>query len=81
MVNTRSQVHRENRIEQSEADRLTDDDDDDNVSVSDHYEESYFNENDGETMRSLERDHERLRIEQRFLDMNWRVNQYSESPY
>ena len=49
MVNTRSQVLRENKIEHSEKDRFTDDDD--NVSVADHYRESYFGENDGETMR------------------------------
>ena len=69
MVNTKSQVHRDNRIEQSEADSFTDDDD----NVADHYQERCFNENDGETMRSLERDHERLRIEQRFLDMNRQI--------
>ena len=45
MVNTRSEVLRENRIKQSEEDRFTDDDD--SVSVADHYRESYFNENDG----------------------------------
>ena len=62
MVNTRSQALREKRIEQSEENRFTDDDD--KVSVADHYRESYFNENDGETMRTLERDHERLKIVQ-----------------
>ena len=35
MVNSRSQFLRENRIEQSEEDRFTDDDD--NVSVPGHY--------------------------------------------
>ena len=49
MANTRSQVHRENRIEQSQADSFTYDDD--NVSVADHYQESYFDANDGETLR------------------------------
>ena len=40
MVNTRSQILRENRVEQSEDDRFSDNDD--NVSVADHYRESYF---------------------------------------
>ena len=35
MVNTRSQIHRENRIEQSGEDEFTDDDD--NITVADHY--------------------------------------------
>ena len=68
MMNFRSQFLSENRVEQSEEERFTDDDD--NVSVADHCRERYFSENDGETMRSIERDHERLRIEQRFIDMN-----------
>ena len=38
MVNTRSQILRENRIEQSEDDSLSDNDD--NVCVADHYRES-----------------------------------------
>ena len=68
MVDTKSQVLRENRVEQSEDDRFSDNDD--NVSVADHYQKIYFGENGEETMRSMERDHERLRIEQRFIDMN-----------
>ena len=74
MVNTRSQLLRENRIEQSEKDRFTDDDDA-NVSVADHYRESYFGENDGETMRSLERDHESLGLEQKFIDRNRQIGE------
>ena len=73
MVNTRSQVHRENRIEQAEIDGFTDDDD--NVRVADDYQESYFSENDGESMRS----HEKLRIEQRFLDMNRQIGVLSSN--
>ena len=73
MVNTRSQVLGENRIEQSEEGRLSEDDD--NVDVADHYRMSYFDENDGETMRPLERNHERLRIEQRFSDMNRQIGE------
>ena len=73
MVDTRSQILRENRVEQSEDDRFPDNDD--NVSVADHYRESNFGENDEETMRSSERDHERLRIEQRFIDMNRQIGE------
>ena len=54
MVNTRSQIERENRNEQSEVDRLADDDDD--ISVADHYSGRFFNENHEETMRSLEKE-------------------------
>ena len=63
MVNTTElkKPNWKNRIEQSEGDRFPDDDD--NVSVVDHYRESNFGENDGEPMRSLERDHKGLRIE------------------
>ena len=77
MISTRSQTLRENRIEQSEYNRLSDNDD--NVSIPDHYRESYFDENDGETMRSMERDHERLRIEQRFIDMNRQIGELISS--
>ena len=52
MVNTRSQVFREKRIDQSEDDRLSDNDD--NVSVADQNREIYFGENDEQTMRSME---------------------------
>ena len=72
-MNTRSQILKENRIEQSEDDRLFDNDD--NVSVADHYRESHFGENDDETMRSMERGHEWLRIEQRFIDMNRQIGE------
>ena len=65
MVNTRTEILRENRVEQSENDKLSDNDD--SVSVADHNRESYFGENDDETIRSMEKDHERLRIEQRFI--------------
>ena len=68
MVNARSQVLSENRLEQSEDDQMSDNDD--NVSVADQYRESYFDENDEGTMTSMERDHERLRIEQRFVNIN-----------
>ena len=72
-MNTRSQVLRENRVEESEDDRFSDNDD--NVSVAGHYRESYFGENYEETTRSTERDHERLRREQRFKDMNRQIGE------
>ena len=67
MVKTRSQVLRENRVEQTEEDRYSDNED--NISVADHYTRSYFNVYDDEALRSQERDHERYRIEQRFLEI------------
>ena len=73
MVNIRSQVLIENRVEQSEDDRFSDNDD--NVSVADHYRERYFGENDDDTMRSMERDRERLRTEQRFIVMNRQIGE------
>ena len=73
MVKTRSQNLRENRVEQSEDDSFSDNGD--NVSVADHYRESYFGENDGETMRSMERDNQKLRLEQRFIDMNKQIGE------
>ena len=79
MANTRSQILRENRIEHSQDERLSDNDD--KVSVADKYSESNFGENDDETKRLMERDHEKLRIEQRYEKADWRVGQHSESPY
>ena len=43
--------------------------------VADHYSGSYFNENDEDTMRCQERDHERLRKEQRFFEMNKQIGE------
>ena len=73
MVNTRSQVNRENRTEQPEVDRFADDED--NIRVSDHYSGSYFSENDEETMKSIERGIERFRIEQRLQEMNKQIEE------
>ena len=73
MINTRSQANREGRIEQTELERFADDDD--NVSVSDHFLGRYFNEIYEETMRSLERKHDKYRIEQRFLEMNKQIRE------
>ena len=68
MVNTKSQILRENRVEQTEKDRYSDNED--NISKADHNSGSYFNDYDDEPMRSQERDHKRSRIKQRFLEMN-----------
>ena len=65
-MNTRSQLFRENRVEQTERDEYSDIEG--NISVADHYSGSYFNDHDDETLRSQERVHERFRIEQRFLE-------------
>ena len=73
MVNTRSQILRENRVEQTEEDRYPDNED--NISVADHYSGSYFNDYNDEAMRSQERDHERSRIEQRFLEMTKQIGE------
>ena len=65
MVNTKSQINNKIQIKQPVIDGFVDNEDD--ISVADHYSGSYCNENDEATMRSQERDHERLRIAQRFL--------------
>ena len=73
MVNTRSQIKRENQNERSEIDEFIDDED--NVSVADHYSGSFFNDNNEEAMRSQERDYKRFRIEQRFLEMKRQIGE------
>ena len=73
MVNTKSQMLRENTVEQTGDDEYSDNED--NISVADHYSGSYFNDCSDEAMRSQERDHERSRIEQRFLDMNRQIGE------
>ena len=62
MVNTRSRYSRESRIEQSGIDRCSDEDD--NMSVTVHCTED-----------NIERDHEKHRIEQRFLEMNRQIGE------
>ena len=61
MVNTRSRCNRESRIEQSGIDRYSDEDN--NTSVADHYTEDNFNNDIESDVRSIERDHEKHRIE------------------
>ena len=60
MVNTRSGHNRENRIEQSGKDRYFDEDD--KMSVADHYTEDNFNNDIESGVRSMEPDHEKHRL-------------------
>ena len=71
MVITRSGYNRENRIEQSGKDRYFDEDD--NMSVADNYTEDNFNNDIESDVRSIERDHEKHRIEQRFQERNRQI--------
>ena len=73
MVNTRSRYNRKSRIEQPEIDRHSDEDDD--MSVADHYIENNFNDDIENDVRSIEKDHEKHRIEQRFLEMNRQIGE------
>ena len=73
MVNTRSQISRETQNKQPVVDGFVDDED--IVSLADHYSGSYSNQNDEETMRFQERGLERLTIEQRFLEMNEQISE------
>ena len=60
MVNTRSRFNRENRIEHSGTSRYSDEED--NMSVADHFGEN-ISENETENdMREIERDHESHRF-------------------
>ena len=72
-MNTRSQILRENKSERTEEDGYSDNED--NISVADHYSGSYFNDCNDEAMRSQEKDHERSRIEQRLLAMNKQIGE------
>ena len=72
-MNTRSQILRANRVEQTGEDEYSDNED--IISVADHYSGSYFNDHDDEAVRSLERDHERFSIEQRFMEMNQQIGE------
>ena len=72
MVTTRSQSNRDNRIERTEMDTFSDDDD--NISVADLYSRN-LQENNEEAMHSQERYHERHRIKPKFLDMNRQIGE------
>ena len=60
MVNTRLRFNRENRIEQSGVDRYSDEDD--KMSVADHYTENNFDNDIESDVRSMEKDHEKHRV-------------------
>ena len=73
MVNTRSRYNRESRFEQTDIDRHSDEYDE--MSVADHYIETNSNNDIESDARSIERDHEKHRIEQRFLEMNRQIGE------
>ena len=73
MVNTRSIYNRESRFEQTEIDRHSGEDDD--MSVVDHYAENNFSNDTENDVRSIERDHEKHRIKQRFLETNRQIGE------
>ena len=60
-------------MEQPASDEYTDNED--NISVVDHHSGSYFNDQNDEMLRQHERDHERSRIEQRFMEMNEQIGE------
>ena len=73
MVNTRSGFNRESRFSREETNEYSGDED--NMSVADHFAEN-VNGNEGlNDMREVERDHEKHRIEQRFMEMNRQISE------
>ena len=46
-----------------------------NISVADHYSGCYLNDQNDEMLRQQERDHERSRIEQKFMEMNRQIGE------
>ena len=73
MVNTRSRFNRESRIEQSGTNSYSDNED--NMSVADHFGENILENEIENDMREIERDHENHRFEQRFLEMNRQIGE------
>ena len=73
MVNTRSRFNRESRIEQSGTSSYSDNED--NMSVADHFGENILENETENDMREIERDHENHRFEQRFLEMNRQIGE------
>ena len=73
MVNTRSRFNRESRIEQSGTNSYSDNED--NMSVADHFGENILENETENDMREIERDHENHRFEQRFLEMNRQIGE------
>ena len=73
MVNTRSGFNRENRFSREETNEYSGDED--NMSVADHFAENVNGNEDLNGMREIERDHEKHRIEQRFMEMNRQISE------
>ena len=68
---TRSQSSRKIRTEQAEMETFSNNES--NASYPDFYSGDHFTEINVEAIRTHERDHERIRIEQRFMDMNRQI--------
>ena len=73
MVNTRSGFNRESRFSREESNEYSGDED--NMSVADHFAENINGNEDLNGMREIERDHEKHRIEQRFMEMNRQISE------
>ena len=73
MVNTRSGFNRESRLSREEMNEYSGDED--NMSVVDHFAGNANGNEDLNDMREIERDHEKHRIEQRFMEMNRQISE------
>ena len=73
MVNTRSGFNRESRFSREETNEYSGDED--NMSVVDHFAENVNGNESLNDMREVERDHEKHRIEQRFMEMNRQIGE------
>ena len=73
MVNTRSGFNRGSRFSREETNEYSGDED--NMSVVDHFAENGNGNEDLNDMREVERDHEKHRIEQRFMEMNRQISE------
>ena len=73
MVNTRSGFNRESRLSREEMNEYSGDED--NMSVVDHFAENVNGNEDLNDMREIERDHEKHRIEQRFMEINRQISE------
>ena len=73
MVNTRSRFNRESRTEQSGTSSYSDNED--NMSVADHFGENILENETENDMREIEWDHENHRFEQRSLEMNRQIGE------
>ena len=71
MVITRPQVSSKNQSERTNMEEFSDEDSD--VSLSELQSKSFYVENNTETTSYHERDHENIRIEQRFNEVNRQI--------